>query len=74
MKIKLFFSQSVPDLEYKVQAFLDQLTTEDTSFHIMDFNLTSNEKGWAASLLYMEVPNTQQGEENGRLETEHHGS
>jgi hypothetical protein len=74
MKVKVFFARNVDDLEHKVQIFLDSLTHQETNFHIMDFNLSANDSGWAASLLYMEVPNTQQGEENGRLETEHHGS
>lgn len=73
MKVKIFHDFNAENLEKKVQDFLDTISNMEENFHIMDFNLTANDKGWAASLLYMQVPNTQQGEEDGRPETEHHG-
>lgn len=74
MKVKLFYAMDVVNLEGQVQMFLDDISGREENFHVMDFNLTANDKGWAASLLYMQVPNTQQGEEDGRPETEYHGS
>lgn len=55
MKVKLFHSTSPTELEQKVQRFLDDIESEEATFQIMDFKLTSNTAGWVASLLYTQV-------------------
>lgn len=71
MKIKVFSGIFPQELEYIVQNFLDEISCHEESYHIADFQVVPVGDKVMATLLYMQVPN--EGGNDGRPETEHHG-